>query len=180
LGLIDNLFDKDAPLRPADIAGYRLLPYIGYLIVVTFCILILLAPQIWLYCTAALVLHANDIMGQAIVFQNLNKVLVKFPIVDQSSKSKFVNERREVIKEYYYDHPTFPRIAGINIITVITLIISIEIAPARPVFYLVAYALMISNILVGELMIGSWRAKRDWQLDDITRREAEELQARKA
>jgi hypothetical protein len=154
------------------------LPIIGYLIVAIFCALLLLTPYISLYCMAAFLLHANDLMGQAIMSQNLNKTLLKFPVSPENPRARFANERREVVIEYYYDNPTFPRIVAIFFVTAIAFIISVEIAPARPVFYLVSYALMIANVLVSEFVIERWRRKRDRRLDEIARQE--ELEVEKA
>jgi hypothetical protein len=179
LVLIDNLFDEDrSPIHGSVIAWYKWLPIIGYLIVAIFCALLLLTPYISLYCMAAFVLHANDLMGQAIMAQNLNKTLLKFPVSPENPRAKFANERREAVIEYYYDNPTFPRIVAIFFVTATAFIISVELAPARPNFYLVSYALMVANVLVSEFVIERWRMKRDRKLDDIARRE--ELEVEKA
>lgn len=177
LVLIDNLFDEDrSPIHISVITWYKWLPFIAGLIVAIFSALIFLTPYISLYCLVAFLLHANDLMGQAIMFQNLNKTLSRFPIPAEKPRAEFARERREVVLQYYYDNPTFPRIVSIFVITAIAFIISVELAPARPVFYLVSYALMVINILTGELVIERWRRKRDRQLDEIARREELEME----
>jgi hypothetical protein len=88
-------------------------------------------------------------------------------------------ERREVVKEYYFDHPTLPRIGLIFIATATTLAISLWL-PEEPEFLeYPLYALMIANILAGEYFIAKWRAARDAKLDAIDVRKEEALQTTK-
>jgi hypothetical protein len=168
LGLVDTIFEENhAPISLEKLDWHRFIPFIGYLLVATYCALILLAPYISFYCAGALVLNVTDLTGSALSLQNLNKTLARFPVVGQDPKIDFIKRRREVLKQYYFDNPTLPRIAVIQIVTVCTLLISLYIAPGQPIFELVSYAIMIANILGGELVIGVWRAKRDRKLKEI-------------
>jgi hypothetical protein len=150
---------------------------IGYLLVGTFCALILLAPYISYYCLAALLLHATDLTGSNLALQNLNKAIAQYPIDERSAN--FTMQRRKVVKEYYFDHPTLPRIGLIFIVTAITLAISLQL-PEEPRFLKYPlYALMIANIMAGEYVIAKWRAARDAKLDAIDVRQEEAAQATK-
>ena len=169
LDQIDRLFDDETtPIHTANIAWARVLPFMGYMIVGVFCVLVFSTPYLSLYCMAAFMLHANDLMGQAIMVQNLNKTLMTFPVRASGWRAEIAKKRREVIIEYYYDNLTFPRIAGIFICTAIAFIISVKVAPTYPVFGLVAYGIMMANILVGEKIMTVWRRKRDQKLEEIT------------
>ena len=132
ISLIGDVFEEDrAPIRFESLAQYRLIPVIGYVLIGTYCLLILLAPYLSYYCFVALVLHATDLMGASLAIQNLNKAIAKFSIPTDGRTARFTMERREVLKEYYFDNPTLPRIGLIFIVTAVTLALSLRIPGAR-------------------------------------------------
>jgi hypothetical protein len=109
--------------------------------------------------------------GSGLVLQNFSKTIHKFPISSDDPQANFIARRREVLRDYYLGNPTLPRIGVISIVTIGALLISLVLAPNRAIYGFVAYGLMIANILVGEALIGSWRHRRDSQLDQISREE---------
>jgi hypothetical protein len=174
MNLIGDVFEEDrAPIRLEGLDQYRLIAVIGYVLVGTYCALILLAPYLSYYCLAALVLHATDLTGASLAIQNLNRAIAKFPLTTDGGTAKFTKERREVVKQYYLDNPTLPRIGLIFIVTAVILALSLRVPPEREYLGYLLYALMIANILFGEYVIGKWRAVRDAKLDAIDVRQEE-------
>jgi hypothetical protein len=173
LNLINDAFEEShAPRRVGSLDSYRLIPFIGYALVGTFIILILLAPYITLYCIGALVLHSIDLIGNLLTLQNLNKMLSKFPVTTDAV-GHFLRDRREVLKEYYFGHPTLPRIGITFLVTASILVLSSEFPPRYRWLQYLYYGLVICNILTSELIMTIWRNQRDRKLDEIAFREEE-------
>jgi hypothetical protein len=66
------------------------------------------------------------------------------------------------------------RICVILAVTATTLVIAVNVDDQSPYGY-VPYALMMSNIIIGELVIKSWRIRRDRALDEVARRKEASL-----
>jgi hypothetical protein len=173
LGQINDIFEEEhAPKYFGNIEEHQLIPLIGYLIVGTYCALVLAAPHIFVYCLIALVLHITDLTGSTIVLQNLHRTLTRFPIVTKTPAVSFIAERRDALIQYYFGNRTLPRIGILTIVTAGALTLSLMMPANWPEFArYIPYALMIANILIGEYVIGRWRAKRDRKLDEIAIRE---------
>lgn len=175
LSQINEIFEEEhAPKYFGHIEGHRLIPLVGYLLVATYCALVLAAPHISIYCLIALVLHFTDLTGSVLTLQNLHKTLVRFPVAPKTPVTKFVAERRDAIMQYYFGNPTLPRIGILTFFTAGTLTLSLTLltSPTEFIRYIL-YGMMIANILVGEYVIGKWRAERDRKLDEISIREDE-------
>ena len=169
--LIDEIFEEEhAPRRLASLDYHKIIPLIGYVLVLTYCALILLAPYISLYCVGALVLHVADLTGSTVTLQNLNKFFARFPVQTHGESIDFIRERREVVKMYYFDHPTLPRIGILLVVTAVILVSSLKFFN-QGFWQYVPYVLMIFNILIGEMVMSLWRGKRDRDLDQIDERE---------
>jgi hypothetical protein len=170
LDLVDGIFsDKNKPTYFGNLIGHRGIPLLGYVLVVTYAVLILSVTRIEIFCIVALVLHASDLIGNGLVLQNVNRAVARFKVVEDSD-AQFVRDRREIIMAYYFDNPTIPRICVTTILTAIALVVAVHSSGSSPYRYS-AYALMIINILLSEAVIKFWRARRDKALDDIAKRE---------
>ena len=158
---LNEIFQEErAPQYYRNIEGYKLIPVIGYLLVGTYIALVLAAPHIAVYCLIALVLHAVDLTGSAITLQNLHKTLTLFPIVPTAPTAKFVSQRRDVIKQYYFGNPTLPRVGILIIVSAVTLVLSLNLPASVPEFVrYIPYVLMIANILIGEYVSGDGAPK---------------------
>jgi hypothetical protein len=173
IDLVDEAFsDENRPRHFTTLVGHRIIPLVGYTLVGGYSLLILVATNIQVYCVIALIIHATDLIGSALVLQNLSLAMSKFEIPKDAKGAEFTKERREIIRQYYFQHPTVFRVCIILIITNIALVISVNLPPgSSPLLRYVPYALVILNILGGELVIGRWRAERDRKLKDVTDRE---------
>jgi hypothetical protein len=175
LNQINETFEEQhAPKYFGHIEGHRLIPVVGYVLVGTYCALVLAAPHISVYCLIALILHTTDLTGSMLTLQNLHKTFVRFPVESKTPATRFVTERRDVITHYYFGNYTLPRIGILIIFTAGTLTLSLNLPTDTPeLVRYIPYALMIANILLGEYVIRRWRAERDRKLDEISIREEE-------
>jgi|tagenome__1003787_1003787.scaffolds.fasta_scaffold20535397_1 hypothetical protein len=168
LNLIDEAFEENhSPVYLGRIERHRIIPYVGYILVLTYIGLILAAPYVWLYCLICLVLHVVDLIGGSITMQNLGKTFSDFSL-SNSPEGLLIARQRSVLIQYYYGNHTLPRIGVLLVITASTLVFSL-IAPTglpQPVYF-APYIIMISNILIGELIIQRWRNERDRKLKEI-------------
>jgi hypothetical protein len=171
IDLVDDVFStKRKPSHFGSLVGAKIIPVVGYALVITFAILVLTVTKIQIYCVVALALHIIDLIGSLLVLQNLARLMEKFDVVAEDSEAPFVRQRREIIREYYFDNPTLPRIGILIIFTGVSLVLSVNLGQSLPYKLEYApYALMIANILGGELAIKRWRIKRDRQLDAVAR-----------
>jgi hypothetical protein len=168
LELMNDAFAEGrAPLGFGSLEGRWMIMGVGCILVFTFLILILLAPHLRLYCVGALVLHAVDLIGNGLILQNLSKFFLMFPISDKDADLIFVRRRREVIKNYYFRNPTLLRIIGTLLITATILVFVPEDFESDSFISYLLYGVMTANIIVSEVIMSIWRAKRDRALYGI-------------
>lgn len=159
--LVADAFDKEgAPEKFASLDNRWMIPGVGYVIVLAFCALILMAPHLSLYCIGALVLHGADLGGSALSLQNIYRLFSAFGVRDE-----FARKRRDILEQYYFGRPTLPRIGMIFVTTAVILFVSTTYATTLSSRIL--YGAMIANILIGEAIIHVWRAKRDRALEQL-------------
>jgi hypothetical protein len=169
--LIESIFsDKHKPTDFGHLVGNRKIPLLGYILVVTFAILILSVTRIEIFCFVALALHTTDLIGNGLVLQNINRAIAQFKIVEDS-EAQFVRERRQIMVAYYFGNQTIPRTCCTAAITIIALALAVYSSDASPYKLYAAYALMIINIVVSEAIMRRWRARRDKALDAVAARE---------
>jgi hypothetical protein len=176
IDLVDEMFsEKHKPTHFGGLTGHKYIRLLGYVLVITYAILILTVTKIQIYLSVALALHVADLLGNILVLQNLAQTMDKFRIVDATPAARFVRERREIIRAYYFDNPTLLRVGVLLIITGASLVLSVNVdqhSPAKLGY--IPYGLMIANIIVGEVVIKRWRLRRDRLLDEVAEREQEE------
>jgi hypothetical protein len=174
LDLIDSMFsEKSKPKYYGNLIGHREFSFLGYILVLTFAILIVSVTHIEIFCIVALMLHTSDLIGNGLVLQNINRAIARFKIIEDS-EAPFVRARREIMLAYYFDNPTLGRICVTTVTTVVALVVAVRTDESSPygLFYL-PYALMIINILLSEAIMKIWRRRRDKALDDIAKQEDE-------
>jgi hypothetical protein len=174
LDLIDSMFsEKSKPTYYGNLIGHKEFSFLGYILVLTFAILIVSATHIEIFCIVALMLHTSDLIGNGLVLQNINRAIARFKIIE-GSDAPFVRARREIMVAYYFDNPTLSRICVTTIATVIALVVAVRTDTSSPYgLYYLPYVLIIINILLSEAIMKIWRRRRDKALDDIAKQEEE-------
>jgi hypothetical protein len=174
IDLVDEMFSaSNKPEHFGSLIGHERIYILGYVIVAAFIMMILTVTKIQIYCIVALVLHTADLIGQGLVAQNLNRTMAAFKIEDGPG-AEYTREVREIMRGYFYDNPTILRICIILVVTAISLVIAVNVDDQSSYKY-VPYALMMANIIIGELVIRSWRIRRDRALDAVARRKEASL-----
>ena len=87
------------------------------------------------------------------------------PLIEKKLKKEVHNEEREIVTalyDYYFNNPTFQRVVTIMFFNWGAVCIGIIFYFSQETLYRnIAYLLIISNVIIGEIVIYIWRRKRD-------------------
>jgi hypothetical protein len=167
LDLLNDAFD-DERLGLNHIKGPTLT--IGVGLGVMYGIEIAFSTNILLYAAALVVYQLLDIAGQSTVNRNVARMYRT-----RQFKTQYGEARATVLFDYYLERPLLLRCSGLLFLYFTALALAIAgFFSTDDRFSYAAYALIIVSIPAGELVIYSWRQKRDRALEAIGDADASE------
>ena len=175
--ILDSLYPEGQ--SPADwdrITNKRLVRYLAVGIVVVFMLLAALLQHPVLFALIMLALSCQDILGNEILRDNLNRTFANFAcnLPEDDPRCALHSGRQAIARAYWLDRPQLFRIARMVLATVAVLALAlmpvifpdqlgvIGVTPAHVA--MVSTLLLAAIILANETVMRRWRADRDDQL----------------
>ncbi|WP_420645752.1 hypothetical protein [Candidatus Leptofilum sp.] len=170
LDLLDNVL-KSEKMQITEVSGKVYLAIIALSIFIG--LLIANVTNIIYYAGIAAIYSIFDMYGQAIVIRNFN---IQLHQKNYRTNIPLVEQEADVLFDYYVGKPLLVRIAAT---------LSLECAAFALAIYSnnlnidwgtnVAYAIIITTLITGEILIYSWRKSRDTALQEIREQRKELL-----
>jgi hypothetical protein len=166
LDLVGETFSPEhIPRTFEKLYARQMIVLIGFALTFLYVVLVLVTSNIFLFCIICVLLHTADFIGSNVTLENIKQSWAKFSV---QPDDRFTAKRRETLRKYYFENPILMRIALLQGITVLALLISFlskEFSFAG--LELASYILVSVNLIAGLKIIFGWRAKRNAELVTI-------------
>lgn len=133
---------------------------------VTFAAQIATVTNILVFSALFMLFTALDMFGPIVIMRNVGAVMIERRFADEA-----VDGAARAIYDYYYGNPTILRVAIMLLASVGSFVLAILWHYEKVAAYqYAAYALAITTVVVGEVVMKVWRQRRDREVERLTAR----------